>query len=857
MAALKAEQALEELHQEEEEAKRRKMNPLVRMLVTLLDFVNTTTVQTVMYIVFVFVFQMLAETVRNPKLEYYYDKFLSDTFIENHFDSSHNTFESIRRVADIWEWGNTVLWPGFFANLGPCDSALGSHSSPKTCNDEVWPDGDGSFHLDGATPFTVPELVAAMDILDWTEGLIIKQGRVNATAPESCETEQLSGVCYPELQAYGPLITGGAREDKRSFGFNWTTDGATPLTHPWSYMNHTTTGANSAGQMSAAVPSMRMMPTGGFVSVIIPFFSTTWLPEEEGVCDPAAGEVTWYRETMVNRTSANKRAAFYCVRLSWNGERCHQLCDPTNIGVEQQMLTLAGRNTGVVRKAVELFWNDMKRAHYIDSHTRVITILMHLRSNHIGIRYRVTLMFELTSLGAVLPSYDTETLVEDQERLDTMLLFKDIALGLCLFFVSLEGIEVVKSGVIDYFSDMWNIMDWLNFTIFFMVYATLGALLKQIDERGCHSPICQTVGFEDDWRVMGTARIGKIYLSLCVCIQLLKIIKFTNVLIPKMSLMTAVLSKGLADLACFGIVFIISMLAFSMMFYVQLGSVMEDFNDQIASFISLARALFGDFDIDDIMNNSSGYLNAVLFLVYLFVAVFILLSMFLAILGESQAAAREDQDAEKEAGTAPPDYGVLYEAAQLFKRLMAVLRPKKKDDAAAEDGAADGGGGGAAEEEGDEVKQLKEQLAISMGDLRDDVKAIAEEVARMAEPAGAADGADGAGGAGGAGGGYDDARALRKVVQALEQRMTSRLTLIDEKIARGGATRRKKKASGASGASGAGATPGTNGTASEGDAVIGSAPTPVRKRRTNAAQATAERVELMATDDIGDDPMAA
>ena len=43
--------------------------------------------------------------------------------------------------------------------------------------------------------------------------------------------------------------------------------------------------------------------------------------------------------------------------------------------------------------------------------------------------------------------------------------------------------------------------------------------------------------------------------------QLLKIIKFTNVLIPKMGLMTAVLGKGFADLAFFGIVFIISMMA--------------------------------------------------------------------------------------------------------------------------------------------------------------------------------------------------------------------------------------------------------------------------------------------------------
>ena len=52
------------------------------------------------------------------------------------------------------------------------------------------------------------------------------------------------------------------------------------------------------------------------------------------------------------------------------------------------------------------------------------------------------------------------------------------------------------------------------------------------------------MGYYDDWRVMATARTAKIYLSTCVCIQLLKIIKFTNVLIPKMGLMTGVLGAG-------------------------------------------------------------------------------------------------------------------------------------------------------------------------------------------------------------------------------------------------------------------------------------------------------------------------
>ena len=64
--------------------------------------------------------------------------------------------------------------------------------------------------------------------------------------------------------------------------------------------------------------------------------------------------MTWYKHTYINATSINKRAAFYCLRLSWNGVQCHQLCDPTDIGAEQQMNTLEGRNTGVVRHQVEL-----------------------------------------------------------------------------------------------------------------------------------------------------------------------------------------------------------------------------------------------------------------------------------------------------------------------------------------------------------------------------------------------------------------------------------------------------------------------------------------------------------------------
>ena len=66
-------------------------------------------------------------------------------------------------------------------------------------------------------------------------------------------------------------------------------------------------------------------------------------------------------------------------------------------------------------------------------------------------------------------------------------------------------------------------------------------------------------------------------------------------------------------------------------------------------------------------------MNAMLFLTYLFVAVFIMLSMFLAILGENQAAVRSDQDASRDKGEAPPEYGIFHNAGGMLKSGFAKL----------------------------------------------------------------------------------------------------------------------------------------------------------------------------------------
>ena len=146
---------------------------------------------------------------------------------------------------------------------------------------------------------------------------------------------------------------------------------------------------------------------------------------------------------------------------------------------------------------------------------------------------------------------------------------------------------------------------------------------------------------------------------------MLKIIKFVNVFVPKMALATSVLSHGLADLFMFTIFFLFTIFAFGQMFFIQLGAIDPSYLGQFASFISLFRALFGDFDIQLIMDSSDSYLNGMLFVAYLFSAVFILLSIFLTILGENQEAVRTEQ-----AESNIEDYGVFAKGSRGLKALF-------------------------------------------------------------------------------------------------------------------------------------------------------------------------------------------
>ena len=150
---------------------------------------------------------------------------------------------------------------------------------------------------------------------------------------------------------------------------------------------------------------------------------------------------------------------YLCVRLSWDGEQLHQLCDPNeDVGGVQ-------RTTGVVRAAVEEFWNDLKRAHFIDRQTALLTVTATLSNNNIGLRFSSRWMFEFTTLSGILSSYFTETLLTNAELLEQREQWLFICLAIVCWFAALEMVELLGElresgavGIVNYISSMLSLI---------------------------------------------------------------------------------------------------------------------------------------------------------------------------------------------------------------------------------------------------------------------------------------------------------------------------------------------------------------------------------------------------------------
>ena len=73
-------------------------------------------------------------------------------------------------------------------------------------------------------------------------------------------------------------------------------------------------------------------------------------------------------------------------------------------------------------------------------------------------------------------------------------LFANIGLAMVIFFCVMEAVEFAKTGVM-YFSDVWNVMDWLNFLMYYLVYGQVQAVYQGIRATPAGGAPCASTTF--------------------------------------------------------------------------------------------------------------------------------------------------------------------------------------------------------------------------------------------------------------------------------------------------------------------------------------------------------------------------
>ena len=113
----------------------------------------------------------------------------------------------------------------------------------------------------------------------------------------------------------------------------------------------------------------------------------------------------------------------------------------------------------------------------------------------------------------------------------------------------------------------------------------------------------------------------------------LKLLKYLNAF-PHLALMTITFGNAIAPTISFMVMFFIFFIGYAQSSYLVFGAALEGYSTIPNSFLSLFRALLGDFDVEE-LSKVDRLVGVFLFIVFILIGMLFLLNVFIAILSVS------------------------------------------------------------------------------------------------------------------------------------------------------------------------------------------------------------------------------
>ena len=310
----------------------------------------------------------------------------------------------------------------------------------------------------------------------------------------------------------------------------------------------------------------------------------------------------------------------------------------------------------ITAAAARLRLANLRERGWIDLQTRDFRVYLTVYNPAVDLFSNVELMFQPQQSGGieVAATFKTFNMVRHMLMLteaskdfpatdsDTGSLVCEILFYIIAVFLWLQIMVAWKShGLFRFFLSFWRIMDLLNYTMFMVVIGLRIYVLSLLNQLNFNPPSNIYADFNAPaWSIYQVSNL----MALSSILMWLKLLRFLQ-LSKRLSQLTQTIARAAIDMSNFMLIFLVVYIAYAQAFFMAFGMDIESFSSYSKSFSSLFLIILGDFDFDA-MTDANPEMAPLLFFSFVIFVFFILVNMFIAILGEAHGAVMDSEGAE-------------------------------------------------------------------------------------------------------------------------------------------------------------------------------------------------------------------
>lgn len=298
-------------------------------------------------------------------------------------------------------------------------------------------------------------------------------------------------------------------------------------------------------------------------------------------------------------------------------------------------------NLDVSQKILEELFSEL----WVDRQTRAIIIEYTVFNANTNMFCYINLMAEFPETGGVLTYYLIRPfrIYQHTGALGAYIFFNEMIFVIVVFIALIKVILKLRRLGSKYFSDSWHINEF--FCLLTCLVAIAIYVLREVISRLTMTQFRENpkryVSFYHItiWDEVLVNIIG--LLSFICTVRMIRILGYSK----RSSDLMQVLKNAGKDLYYFSIMFFLLFAPFAIVAFVIFGPVLEDYRDMLVTTATLITCMIGRSPFTE-MRLMEPFFAQVYFGSFIFFEVFILLTMFLAILNESISAVRAEEQVD-------------------------------------------------------------------------------------------------------------------------------------------------------------------------------------------------------------------